>query len=317
MDVFHQSLAPKTALRIHFHHFMKDIHLQLTGLTGIKNPLKVIARDIQKQYKVMCFDEFYVSDIADAMLLGGLMTHLFDLNVVIVMTSNCEPNQLYKNGLQRDNFLPAIHAIYKNMNVIHMNGKADHRRRALHVRQNYFIYEHDLQKLSVNNKILLDYQLNVNAKKSRIEILGRSILCVAKSEKIIAFNFSDICQGIRSHLDYIEIARQFKIMIILNIPALSGQSYERIKARGTEDGSIGSGKTGEREVVLAPMDDAARRFIALIDECYDQKIYICLSSAVKLKHLYEKGSLCFEFERTHSRLIEMASEEYFYNRNNK
>ena len=106
-------------------------------------------------------------------------------------------------------------------------------------------------------------------------------------------------------------------MIILNVPALSGQSYERIKARGTEDGSIGSGKTGEREVVLAPMDDAARRFIALIDECYDQKIQMCFSSEIELNNLYAKGSLCFEFERTHSRLIEMASEEYFYNRKNE
>ncbi len=322
MDVFHQSLNPKTALRIHFHHFMKDMHQQLTHLTGIKDPLKSVAQDIQMQYSVICFDEFFVSDIADAMLLGRLMTYLFDLNVVIVMTSNCEPKQLYKDGLQRSNFLPAINAIYENMNVIHMDGKEDHRRRALHVRQNYFVYANSQQKLSVNNQILLEYQLNIETLKqecikSHIEILGRSILVLAKDEKTIAFDFIDICQGTRSHLDYIEIAQQFKTIIVLNVPMLSGMSYERIKARGTEDGSIGSGETGEREVVLAPMDDAARRFIALIDECYDQKIHVCLSSEIELENLYQQGSLCFEFQRTHSRLIEMASEEYFCNRNNK
>jgi cell division protein ZapE len=124
------------------------------------------------------------------------------------------------------------------------------------------------------------------------------------------FEFEDLCLGPRSHFDYIEIAKQFSIVYLLNVPALGGAVYERIKARGTEDGSVGSGDTGEREVMLAPMDDGARRFIALVDELYDQQVALYLTCYVSLDKLYTHGSLAFQFERARSRLIEMGSEEY-------
>jgi len=143
-----------------------------------------------------------------------------------------------------------------------------------------------------------------------VTILGRDIACIARNQRSICFKFSELCEGPRSHLDYIELASRYQTILLFDIPALSGQSFERIKARGTEDGSIGSGLIGEREVVLANMDDATRRFIALVDELYDQKVVLFLSSSTPLEVLYTEGSLTFEFQRTRSRLIEMASTEY-------
>ena len=141
-------------------------------------------------------------------------------------------------------------------------------------------------------------------------ILGRDIVCIARNQKTICFEFSELCEGPRSHLDYIELASRYQTILLFNVPALSGRSFERIKARGTEDGCIGSGLVGEREVVLANMDDATRRFIALVDEFYDQKNVLFLSSSTPLETLYTEGSLTFEFQRTRSRLTEMASTEY-------
>ena len=147
-------------------------------------------------------------------------------------------------------------------------------------------------------------------KKQHETILGRDIPCIAKNNTSICFDFFSLCEGPRSHLDYIELASRYQTILLLNIPPLSGHSYERIKARGTEDGFLGSGKTGEREIVLASKDDATRRFIALVDGLYDQKVILFLSSATSLEALYTQGSLTFEFQRTRSRLIEMASIEY-------
>jgi len=158
---------------------------------------------------------------------------------------------------------------------------------------------------------------------NKITILGRDIHYIAKNtdsdNKTICFEFSVLCQGPRSHFDYVELAKRFNTILVLNVPPLSGQAYERIKARGTEDNgsniNISAGTTGEREVVLAPMDDAVRRFIALVDECYDCNLNLLITAYVPQSQLYNDGTLMFEFERTKSRLIEMASMEYLDNRN--
>jgi len=309
MDTFVESLPQEMCLRQHFHHFMRDVHHQLTLLAGTIDPLKHIAAQLKSQHQVLCFDEFFVNDIGDAMLLGRLMMYLFDEGMIVVATSNCEPNELYKDGLQRDNFLPAIKAIYDHMHIVELSGKKDHRERALHKLQNYFVLQQD-DKGSYELINTLFSSLGLSHKPGQIHVLGRDIQYQAMLNKRIAFDFEDVCLGPRSHFDYIEIAKRFDTLVLLNVPALGGEASERIKARGTEDGSVGSGNTGERHVLLAPLDDGARRFIALIDELYDQKVTLFITAQVSLNELYTQGSLDFQFERARSRLIEMGSEEY-------
>ena len=305
MDSFVESFDKEVCLRQHFHHFMRDVHSQLTQLSGTKDPLRQIAKQLKKRHNILCFNEFFVTDIGDAMLLGRLIIYLFEQSMIVVATSNCSPDELYKDGLQRANFLPALDAIHQNMKVVELAGTKDHRERQLHASQNYFVIDDNFKEAS----IVPDKNPGV------IEILGREINYLAinssaKNNKTIVFDFNDLCLGPRSHFDYIEIAKQFNTVYLLNVPALGGAMYERIKARGTEDGSIGSGATGEREVMLDPMDDGARRFIALIDELYDQRVALFLTCHVPLEKLYTQGRLTFQFERARSRLIEMGSEEY-------
>jgi cell division protein ZapE len=326
MDSFVDSFAKNVCLRQHFHHFMQDIHSQLSQLSGCKDPLRRIAKQLKGQYQVLCFDEFFVNDIGDAMLLGRLFMFLFDENMVVVATSNCEPLALYEDGLQRVNFLPAIDAIYKHMQIVELAGNKDHRERKLHTLQNYFVIN-DSSYNNTNNKALvkdmfkrfsLQAELFENPLKESgtLKVLSREINYLAINKKTIVFDFHSLCLGSRSHFDYIELAKQFNTIFLMNVPVLGGKMFERIKARGTEDGSVGSGITGERQVMLASMDDGARRFIALIDELYDQQVTLFLTCDVPLNDLYTQGSLVFQFERARSRLIEMGSEEYM-NRSRK
>ena len=206
---------------------------------------------------------FFVSDIGDAMLLGNLLQFMFELNITVVCTSNCAPIELYRNGLQRERFLPAIAAIEKNCLAIHLSGLQDHRHRSLTHVQNYFQLPVPIEQQTNLHQLLLNrFNLADNQQtRSKVNILGRDIECIAlneqQNEQAICFEFSKLCQGARSHLDYIELAKQFRTILIFNIPAMSGHAYERIKARGTEDNgsniNVSASTTGEREVVLAPM----------------------------------------------------------------
>ena len=317
MDSFVESFPKYVCLRQHFHHFMQDVHSQLTKLSGRKDPLKEIAKQLKSRHQILCFDEFFVTDIGDAMLLGRLIMFLFEQNMVVVATSNCEPSELYKDGLQRDNFLPAINAIYKNMRIVELAGNKDHRERVLHTLKNYFVISesgYDRGEDDSFNERLKEFSLASSKNSGSLAVLGRKINYLAVNEKSIVFDFKELCLGPRSHFDYIELAKQFNTLFLLNVPVLGGEMFERIKARGTEDGSVGSGDTGERQVMLARMDDGARRFIALIDELYDQQVALFLTCYVPLKELYTQGSLSFQFERARSRLIEMGSEEYMSRR---
>ncbi|NRB42216.1 MAG: cell division protein ZapE [Pseudomonadales bacterium] len=314
MDLFVASLQPEHCLRQHFHHFMASIHQQLNQLSGQADPLKIIAKNLSKQYKVLCFDEFFVADIGDAMLLGGLLQYLFQYRVVLVATSNTEPGKLYWHGLQRQRFLPAIAAIKNATLSMHLTGPEDHRLRELAYAQNYFVepitdafapYSTQIQQLM--NRLALPHD---GLAAATIPIQGRELPFLSRHHRSICFSFSQLCEGPRSHLDYIELADQFDTVLLLNVPSLSGQEYEHILARGTEDGSFGATTTGAREVMYAAKDDAVRRFIALIDEFYERGIRFYLSSCVPLQQLYTEGSLTFEFERVRSRLTEMGSQEY-------
>ena len=313
MDLFTETINSEYCLRQHFHHFMDSVHRQLAEVSGRADPLGLIAKRLGQQYKVLCFDEFFVSDIGDAMLLGNLMKHLFELGVTLVATSNTQPDDLYQDGLQRARFLPAIKAIKDHTHRIHLTGEEDHRERPLAQQQIYFVDSVDSTLMTNTTKQLFNELAlpPAHASSTSMTVLGRELFCVSRNQDAVCFEFSQLCEGPRSHLDYIQLAKSFKTVLLISIPALGGRSYEHIKARGTEDGSVGSGETGERKVVHSMMDDAVRRFIALVDEFYACKVKLYLVSEVPFEQLYTEGGLRFEFERARSRLIEMASEEYF------
>lgn len=304
MDLFYGCLPDGMALRLHFHHFMARLHRELNLAFGQKNPLKGIAKRLVSECRVLCFDEFFVSDIGDAMLLGGLVEALFEEGVVLVATSNIAIKDLFQNQLQKERFAPAIALLEANLNAIHLSGEEDHRLRHTGFTPIYFV--NDEQDMSALFKQLAKGDIN----QQPLQVCRRSIKVIASAENIAWFDFYALCDGPRSSLDYIELAQTYPLIMLTGIPELSSEPYEHIKARGTEDGAIGSGQTGERVVSLGVNDDAVRRFISLVDECYDHQVVLLLSAEVPLDSLYLNGSLLFEFRRTYSRLIEMKSHYY-------
>jgi len=303
MDLFCQALPEGMAWRMHFHRFMAWVHQRLQHYCGRKNPLKLVASDIAKKHRLLCFDELFVKDIGDAMLLGPLFENLFQRGVTLVATSNIPVHELYRNGLQRERFLSAIKAIKAHTNSLHLNGQQDHRQRNLQTVPIYFseLPKSLLQKLGLPQPAETHYP---------IEVLGRTIATKGVNDCSLHCSFNQLCEGNRSHLDYIHLAQRYRDVVLTDIPPLSGKSYERIKARGTEEATLAATKTGAREVLLGRNDDAVRRFISLVDEFYERKVNLYLVSQTPLEHLYTEGSLIFEFQRTQSRLTEMASLEY-------
>lgn len=302
MDMFFNSLENEKKLRLHFHHFMAKIHKALFQQSGNKNPLKRIADDIAKECRVICFDEFFVSDIGDAMILGRLFEALFEKGVTLVATSNIPIENLYENGLQREQFLPTIALLNEYTSELHLNGEQDHRLRHLEFSQTYFLnydeFENKYYQTIGNSQVL----------KKDVKILGREIKAESHTNKSAWFTFDSLCNGPRSQLDYIELACKYKNIFLSEVPLLGGQCRSWIKARGTEDGAVATA-TGERQLSYATQDDAARRFISL-DELYDQNTNLYISADVALDELYGGGALNFEFKRTFSRLTEMQSVEY-------
>jgi cell division protein ZapE len=321
MDLFYQSITNTPKLRLHFHRFMAMLHQRLNQTTGIRDPLTHIAKDIAQQYRLICFDEFFVADIGDAILLARLFETLFAEGVILVATSNITISELYKGGLQRDRFLPTIELLKLHTQEIHLNGSVDHRLSA------YSAYDqqHHLQTDTVlHNPLftlpskldapsvykLLQYNaaLAIDQKKpfkaNIISICQRPIPIENAMDTLAWFEFDALCSGPRSALDYIELAGQFKAILLSEVPALGGEIRSWIKARGTEDGVIAT-STGERQLAYSIQDDPTRRFISLVDELYDQKVCLIIHSHIPLENLYQGGALSFEFKRTYSRLIEM------------
>lgn len=309
MDVFYNSLPQQTTLRLHFHRFMAKVHSEMQGLNGQRDPLKIVATQIAKQYRVICFDEFFVSDIGDAMILGRLFEALFEQGVVLVATSNTPVEKLYENGLARDRFLPFIGLLQGQTESIHLDGDIDHRLRQLTSQQTYFLHD------EINLKQLFDtIKEEQTSTSTALTILGRQIPVIERSTNCLWVSFDALCDGPRSQLDYIELASQFSSMLISHIPPLGGVPRSWIRARGTEDGTTAV-EAGARQLHYAPNDDPARRFIALVDELYDQQVNLYLHGELPLEHLYTPGALAFEFKRTMSRLIEMQSVEYLHSQN--
>jgi len=279
MDLFFDSLPGKDKQRIHFHRFMARVHAALKSMPYTRNPLTEIARQWAKQCRVLCFDEFFVSDIADAMLLGGLLQALLTEGVTLIATSNVAPDELYKNGLQRAKFLPAIESLKKHSLTVHVEGDRDFRLRLLK-RSEIF-----LQPLDTHAESSLHGAFERMAPGSSLEatlrINGRSLNARQRSDGIIWFDFRELCERAISSADYIEIARAFNTVLLSGVPLM-------------DEGNA----------------DATRRFINLIDEFYDRNVKMLISAANPINKLYTGNRLAFEFQRTTSRLTEMQSNDY-------
>ncbi len=282
MDIFFESLPFQQKMRTHFHRFMKRVHAELKTLKNQTNPLDIVADRLAKEARVLCFDEFFVSDITDAMILANLLDGLFKRDVVLITTSNIPPKDLYKDGLQRARFLPAIDLLERYTQVKNVDGGVDYRLRALKQAQLFYSPNNDAAKSGLHNFFKgLVPDPNAVSKSDAIEIEGRNIPIVREADDVVWFDFYALCDGPRSQSDYIEIAREYHAVIVENVPLFKGQN-----------------------------DDQARRFIYMVDEFYDRHVKLIMSAEAPIHELYQEGRLGFEFERTISRVQEMQSEEY-------
>ena len=280
MDLFFDSLPFEDKLRQHFHRMMYHVHNQLKQLTNQPDPIEIVADNLAKRARVICFDEFFVADIADAMILGRLFDTLFNRGVVLVATSNIPPDDLYYDGLQRQQFLPTIKLIQHHTQILEVNGETDFRLRVL---EQADIYHSPCDDDAMHN--LTSYFERIapepGTANQTIEVHGREIQIIRRAYSIAWFNFTALCTGPRSQNDYIEIARSFQTIILSGLPVLDPQR-----------------------------ENEARRFIALVDEFYDRRVKLIIAAAAPITDIYTGQRLNQEFERTRSRLLEMQSHEY-------
>ncbi|QGG80965.1 cell division protein ZapE [Litorivicinus lipolyticus] len=280
MDLFYDSLPFEDKKRIHFHRFMLSVHAQLREMQGQPDPLERVADRLADDMRVLCLDEFIVTDITDAMILANLFRGLFRRQVALVTTSNVEPRWLYKDGLQRALFLPAIDMLYAHCEVFNLDGGTDWRLRVLTQVELYL----DAQRPDADLLLAQEFaqlapgQVHEGVK---IDVNGRQFSTRAISDDVVWFSFKELCQGPRSTSDYIELAKRFHALVVSDVPVLTDQ-----------------------------MDDAARRFVNLIDEVYDRNVKLIVSAEAPLMSLYQGSRVTFEFDRTVSRLTEMQSQEY-------
>jgi cell division protein ZapE len=280
MDLFYDCLPHERRLRMHFHRFMRRVHDGLKQWSGTADPLRKVAADIAAEANVLCFDEFFVSDIGDAMILAEVLDELFSLGVTLVATSNVEPRHLYENGLQRRRFLPAIDLLYEHTQVQHIDDGMDFRLRAL---QQAEIYHHPLDRAAEQGLQRSFMALAPDTPQADVvlEIENRPIRARMVADDVVWFDFAELCEGPRSQNDYIELAMVYHAVLLSNVPVLS---------------------------ILK--ENAARRFISLVDEFYDHGVKLIISAEAAITDLYQGERLRFEFERTQSRLLEMQSQEY-------
>jgi cell division protein ZapE len=307
MDMFYQSLQVP-ARRQHFHHFMRWVHKRQFELTGTPDPLKALAKELASEVRVLCFDELFVSDIGDATLLGRLFQVMFDQGVVLVCTSNQPPDQLYGEGYNRERFIPAITAIKAHMQVVCVDGEQDHR---LHPGAEHTRY---WQAVSGQPSALAaSYAQLAGAQVSSSEPLklgSRQIPVVKRCATLLWCEFAELCQQPLAAQDFIDLCDQYQAIFLSAVPQLGSPQRPAKIARGTEDG-VERVAAGDRQLPsLSRNDDSVRRFIALVDECYDRKVPLYLEAAVAMVELYTEGYLDFAFRRTLSRLQEMQLERF-------
>jgi cell division protein ZapE len=279
MDAFYAAVPLRRKTRVHFHAFMRGVHEELKTLKREEDPLATVAARIARRHRLVCFDEFHVSDVADAMILGRLLSALFARGVVFVMTSNYRPDDLYPDGLQRQNILPTIALLKQWLDMTEVDGGTDYRLRELEHAACYYTPLSD----AVETELAARFERMRPGpdEDPRLEIEARMLKARKRAGSLVWFDFATLCEGPRSQLDYLEIARRFAVVIVTGVPRL------------TPD-----------------MGNAARRFTWLVDVLYDHRVKLLLSAAVPAEELYREGPNSQEFPRTVSRLIEMRTHEY-------
>lgn len=281
MDLFFHALPGERKLRMHFHRFMQMVHHRLRDEQGRSDPLVHVARGIAAQADVICFDEFFVSDIGDAMILANLLQALFSEGVMLVATSNIEPARLYERGLQRQRFLPAIDLILQHTEVMNIDGGVDYRLRSMD-KVPVYLWPADAASEARLQGLYADLTRGMHVEAGRVlDIEGRQLRTRQWAEGVVWFEFATLCRGARGAADYIELARQFHTVLIQGVPCFTVHA-----------------------------DDEARRFITLVDEFYDHGVKLVISADCELGDLYRGEGLRFPFERTISRLLEMQTREY-------
>ena len=303
MDTFHRSLDIP-ARREHFHHFMQWVHRELFAMTGTPDPLTQLAQRLAKDARVLCFDELQVTDIGDAMLLGRLFQALFERGLVLVCTSNLPPDGLYADGFNRDRFLPAIEAIKANTQIVALDSGNDYRLIPGRSHQRYWVGN------SVQGLTAALQRFGSPEAASTVKVGRRDIRLEGNAGRAAWFSFAELCQAPRSATDYIELCERFGALFVSQVPVLGGEVKETRIARGTEDGPQRVA-AGDRVLPsMARHDDSVRRFIALVDECYDRRVPLFIQACAPIDGLYENGHLSFAFQRTRSRLHEMQLERW-------
>ena len=280
MDCFFSSVPYVRKRRVHFHAFMRSVHERLKFHKGETDPLRQTADEIARDCRLICFDEFHVSDIADAMILGRLLDALFSRGVIFVMTSNYPPERLYLNGLQRENFLPTIALIKSRLDVLEVDSGVDYRLRTLE-HLDLFHYPSDSvaeAKMAASFDAMTGTE---DSPGSAVEVLGRSIPVLRQGSGVIWFDFRALCDGPRSQNDYLELARSYHTLLLSGIPRMTSS-----------------------------MSSMARRFTWLVDVLYDHRVKLIATAECSPEELYREGPQSGEFFRTVSRLVEMRSHEY-------
>ncbi|MBT3205575.1 MAG: cell division protein ZapE [Gammaproteobacteria bacterium] len=279
MDIFYEVLPIKNKRRFHYHQFMQQIHDELSITRKGKNPVKEIAKNLARKTKVLCLDEFVVTDIGDAMLIGRLLDALFDEGIILITTSNTPPEELYKDGLQRASFVPAIDLLDQHCQIANLDGGQDYRTLGLKHTKLYQV-PHNRAAIEIIENYLNSHLVSVKQHDS-LFINGRQINFEFCAEDTVWFSFDELCKTTRSRFDYLEIASLFNTVIITGIEAMN-------------EGTM----------------DVARRFVSLIDVFYDRRVKLICTADVVVEELYQHDFLAFEFTRTVSRLLEMQSLDY-------
>ncbi|MEO6566222.1 MAG: cell division protein ZapE [Casimicrobiaceae bacterium] len=279
MDSFFTVVPLKRKTRVHFHAFMRDVHADLQAHKGEIDPLAAVAARIAKRWRLVCFDEFHVSDIADAMILGRLLTALFSAGVVFVMTSNYLPQGLYPNGLQRQNFLPTIALLEHHLDVVEVDGGIDYRLRALEQVEIFLVPAGAAADSAMS--VAFDTMKSGADESTRLTVQGRTLTARRRAGSAVWFDFAMLCDGPRSQRDYLELAQRFAVVFLSDVPVLGPQQ-----------------------------GDLARRFTWLVDILYDHGVKLVASAAAPAAELYLAGPNAQEFPRTVSRLAEMRTREY-------
>ncbi|MCF9045311.1 cell division protein ZapE [Acinetobacter nectaris] len=280
MDQFFEALPLEKKLRLHFHHFMQYVHKELHKHTGKQNPLDIVADQIHHDAVVICFDEFFVSNVPDAMILSDLFQKLFQRGLTLIATSNIAPDGLYKDGLHRDRFLPTIDMVKSNCHILNVDAGVDYRLRILKQAQLFKTPLNEESRLWMQERFdaLTQSQKKLN---ESIEINHRQVKTLGLSDDVLWCHFSELCLQPRSPSDFIEIANKYQTILLSDVPHLTDQ-----------------------------LNDATRRFIYLVDEFYDRGVKLLLTSEDSIIDLYHGEKLAFEIERTRSRLLEMQSDDY-------